>query len=451
MSRVVIVGGNAGGMTAAGRAMRVNPDLDITVLEQGPHVSYSICGAPYYITGEVSKPDNLISYTPESFQRKRGARVLTGVRAEALELWRRRLLATEIRTGRELSFDYDRLLLATGYKARTLNTLGSNFHNIFTLTYLTDAIAIRRALEERQPRHALLVGGGLVNMEMAESFRKQGLEVTLLEKKDQILNGLDPEMAELVENELRRNGVQVWKGRSVETFFADEEGRVQTVWLKGSQEPVRAEIVLIDIGVGPEVSLAAKAGIALGRSGAIAVTPNLEASVPGIYAAGNCAEAIHLVSNQPVFNALGTAANKQGRVAGENLAGIKSVFRGVLNTWIVRIFDLCAGRTGLSEREALECGFRPVSVQISAPSRARYLAGSGTVTLRAIADRVSRRLLGFQAVGEDADKRIDVAVVALSNAMRVDDAAQLDLSYAPPYSQVWDPFLVAMNALLRHF
>jgi NADPH-dependent 2,4-dienoyl-CoA reductase/sulfur reductase-like enzyme len=202
--------------------------------------------------------------------------------------------------------------------------------------------------------------------------------------------------------------------------------------------------------VRPEVALAQGAGVLLGRSGAIAVTPGLETSTPGVFAAGNCAEAIHLVSNRPVFNALGTAANKQGRIAGENLAGKHNVFHGVLNTWVVKIFDLCVARTGLSEIEATESGFSPVTAQISASAKARYFSGPGAVTIRAIADRDSKRLLGLQAAGEGADKRIDVAAVVLSNGMKVEDAAQLDLSYAPPYSQVWDPFLIAMNALLRH-
>ncbi len=448
MSKILIVGGNAGGMTAAGRAARVNPDLDITVLEQGPYVSYSICGAPYFLSGEVQRTGDLISYTPAEFGRKRGVRVLTRVRAESLEPTRRRLVARELETGREVAFPYDRLLLSTGFKPLRLELPGSNLRNIFTLASLTDAEEIHRALEEK-PRHALLIGGGLVNMELAESLRKRGLELLLLEMSGQILRGLDPQIADLAEKELMRSGVQVLKGKTARTFFGDSKGRVESAWVEGNSERVPAEMVFVDIGVRPDVSLAGNAGILIGSSGAIAVTPRMETSATGIFAAGNCAEAVHLVSNQPIFSALGTAANKQGRVAGENLAGKYSVFRGVLNTWVVKIFDLCVARTGLSECEAAACGFHPVSVQISDPARARYYPRSGTVTIRATADRTSKRLLGLQAAGEGADKRIDVAAVALTNGMKVEDAAQLDLGYAPPYSQVWDPFLVAMNALLR--
>jgi NADPH-dependent 2,4-dienoyl-CoA reductase/sulfur reductase-like enzyme len=451
MSKVLIVGGNAGGLTAAGRAMRLNPDLDITVLEQGPHIAYSICGAPYYISGDVSHPENLISNTPEEFQRKRGVRIHAGVRAEVVEPARRRIYGREQGSNRELIFEYDRLLMATGYRPVRLDLPGSNLKNIFTLTYLTDAIAIHDAIEARKPQRALLVGGGLVGMEMAESLRKRGLEVTLLQISDQILGSLHPEIAELAEEELERNGVRVLKEVTLETFFGDEQGRVQSARLKGSAQLIPAEIVMVDIGVRPDVSLAEQCGISLGRSGAIAVTPRMETSAAGVYAAGNCAEAIHLVSNQPVFNALGTAANKQGRVAGENIAGLRSVFHGVLNTWVVKIFDLCVARTGLSEREAREAGFRPVAAKIKANSTASYFPGSTSVTIRAIADQASRRLLGLEAAGTDAEKRVDVAAVALTNRMKVDDAAQLDLSYAPPYSQVWDPFLIAMNALLREF
>jgi NADPH-dependent 2,4-dienoyl-CoA reductase/sulfur reductase-like enzyme len=270
-----------------------------------------------------------------------------------------------------------------------------------------------------------------------------------VEKGSQILPGLDPEIAGLAEQELTRRGVSILKGRGVRAFLGDDQGAVRSAWLDSGEDALPADFVAVDIGIRPETTLAEKAGITLGRSGAIAVTPELETSAPGVFAAGNCAEAIHLVSNQPMFNGLGTTANKQGRIAGENLAGGRSSFRGVLNTWVVRVFDLCVASTGLNHKEALECGFQPIAVQISAPARAAYMPGSSRLTVRAIADRSSRRLLGVQAAGDGADKRVDVAAVALTNRMKVEDAAQLDLSYAPPYSQVWDPFLIAMNQLLR--
>ena len=448
MPKVLVIGGNAAGMTAAGRARRLDPGLEVTVLERGPHVSSSVCGTPYFISGDVPRAENLIRYTPEAFQERRGARVLTGVAAEKLDLSRRRVVARNLETGREIAFPYDRLLVATGYAPRRIEAAGAELGNIFSLANLSDALAIRSALE-RRPQRALLVGAGLVNLEMAESLSRRGVAVTMLEKCDHIVPGLDPEMADLVEAELARHGVAVWKGRSVRTFFGNPDGRVQSAWVSGIAEPVAADIVLVDIGVRPETGLARAAGIALGRSGAIAVSERLETSAPSIYAAGNCAETLHLVSNQPVANALGTAANKQGRVAGENLARVPAVFRGVLNTWVVRVFDAAVARTGLTEQEARACGFLPVAAQITAGARARYL-GEEPVTLRAIADRASRRLLGVQAVGGGADKRVDVAAVALTAGMKVDEAAQLDLGYAPPYSQVWDPFLVAMNALLRY-
>src|SRR5262245_46533112 len=335
LTRIVIVGGNAGGMTAAGRAARLNPDLDIVVLEQGPHVSYSICGAPYYLSGEVPRIESLISYTAETFEQKRGVRVITGMQVKRLEPARRRVMAREVATGREAAYDYDRLLIATGYRPMRLEVPGSNLRNIFTLAYPTDAAAIHQAMSSH-PRRALLVGAGLVNVEMAESLTRRGIEATLLEKGSHILPGLDPEIAGLAEQELTRHGVRIVKERSVRTFFGNDHGEVHSAWLDRGEDPVPTDLVVVDVGVRPETTLAEATGIALGRSGAIAVTPELETSAPGIFAAGNCAEAIHLVSNQPVFNGLGTAANKQGRIAGENLAGQRSSFRGVLNTWVVR-------------------------------------------------------------------------------------------------------------------
>lgn len=448
MQRILIVGGNAGGMTAAGRAARLDPDLRITVLEQGEHVSYSICGAPYYISGSVKDAAALVSYTPAEFQQRHGVRVHTGVRACSVEPARKRVVAEDLGSCSERAFEYDRLLLATGYRPERLDCPGSGLDHVFTLSSLHDAQRIAGALASH-PKAALLVGGGLVNVELAESLRACGLTVRLLEKSGQILPGLDPQMADLVEQRMAAHGVEIVKGRTVRTLFGGADGRVESAAVEGFSERVPADMVIVDIGVRPEVSLAEKAGLALGRSGAIEVTPRLETSLAGVYAAGNCAEAVHMVSNRAVFSALGTVANKQGRVAGENLAGRTSVFRGVLNTWVVRAFDLCVARTGLSHREALECAFRPVAVQVVAPSNARYFPGSQDLTLRAIADRDSRRLLGLQAAGAGADKRVDVAAAVLTSGLRVDEAAQLDLSYSPPYSQVWDPFLIAMNALLR--
>jgi NADPH-dependent 2,4-dienoyl-CoA reductase/sulfur reductase-like enzyme len=272
----------------------------------------------------------------------------------------------------------------------------------------------------------------------------------MIEKGSHILPGLDPEIASLVETELARAGVRLWPGRTLRTLFADAAGRVEGAWIEGIAERVPADLVVADVGVRPEVRLAAAAGLALGLSGAIEVTPRLQTSAPGVFAAGNCAETVHRVSNRPVVSAVGTAASKQGRVAGENLAGRRSQFRGVLDTWVVRAFALTVARTGLSELEAAAAGFAPVAATITAQTRSPHLGGAAPLTLRAVGDRRSRRLLGVQGAGAGADKRIDEAAAALSAGMTVDEAAQLDLGYAPPYGQVWDPFLVAMNGLLRH-
>jgi NADPH-dependent 2,4-dienoyl-CoA reductase/sulfur reductase-like enzyme len=447
MANVVIIGGNAAGMTAAGRAARLDPALEVSVLEQGPHVAYSICGAPYFLSGEVRSLDDLVLYTPEEFSARNGVRVLTGTRVEAIDLPRRRVLATD-GAGQELAFPYDRLLLATGGRGMRLGVAGEEAANIHSLATLGDAARIGAHLAAGV-RTCLLVGGGLVNLELADALARRGIDLTLVEREERILPGLDPEMAELVEAEVARRGVRLWKGRSVRTFFAGPGGAVESAWVEGIAERVPADLVLVDVGARPEVRLAEAAGLRVGISGGIAVTERLETSAAGVWAAGNCAETVHLVSNRPLASALGTAANKQGRVAGENLAGRPSTFRGVLDTWVVRVFDLTVARTGLTEEGARACGFQPVAVRISAPARAAYFSGPAPLTVRALADRRSRRLLGLQAIGPGADKRVDVAAVALTASLGVDEASQLDLAYAPPYGAVVDPFLVAMNALAR--
>ncbi len=448
MTEILILGGNAAGMSAAGRVARLDPRLKLTVIEQGPQVSYSICGSPHYISGEIPVPEPLIRYTPESFYEKYGVGVRTGVRVEAVLPSQRRVVAREVATGSQVSFHYDRLLIATGYRPVRIDVPGSNLANVFTLANLSDAQAIRDTLET-SPRDGLLVGGGLVNMELSESFRKRGVRVTLVEKGSHVLSDLDPELSILVEDELQRNEVRLVKECTVRSLLGDDRGRVRSVLLDTSSNPIPAEIVMVDIGIRPAVELAKRAGISIGTSGAIGVSPQMETSAPGVYAAGNCAECLHLISDRAIVSATGTVASKQGRVAGENLAGIRSTFRGVLDTWVVRVFGLCVARTGLSQAQALEAGFRPVSVQVTSPAQAPYLSGATPLVIRLTADGNSRKLLGVQAVGAGADKRIDVGAAVLTSGMTIEDAAQLDLAYAPPYSRVWDPFLIGVNALLR--
>lgn len=450
MERIVVIGGNAAGMSAAARAKRLRPDLDITVVEACGHVSYSICGAPYYIGGQVDEVSSLVSFTPEEFLAQRGARVLNHTEALEIQPGLKKVLVRSRNSGQRDSLAYDRLLIATGYVPLRPDIEGLNHPRVFTLARLEDAIALRRLADAGDLREVLLLGGGYIGLELCEALRARGCGVTLVDHGETVLKYLDPDMSEIVAREVSSRGAQLRFHCQVgEIRSGAADGKV-AVFLLPEEAWKEFDAIMIDIGVRPNVDLAQRAGLRLGSSGAIAASDRMESSLPGIYAAGNCAETMNLVSGCLEANFLGTAANKQGRVAGENMAGRVSRFPGVVGTSIVRVFDLAVGNTGLSARQALDLGFRAESVKISAPARARYFPDTPYLTLKIVLDRESTRLLGAQVIGSrGVSKRVDVLATCLSRRMTVEEVAQLDLSYAPAFSQVWDPIHVAMHAAQR--
>lgn len=449
MTRVLVVGGNAAGMTAASRAKRVDPTLEITVIEASPRIAYSICGLPYFLSGHVRELSELELFTPESLMNERGIEARVLCRAVELHPPQRRVVIEDRGSGERETLGYDRLLLATGYRPIAPNVEGGHLRGVFTASRLGDAEAIASWLSSREARRAVLIGGGYVGLEIAEAMVMRGLAVTLVDRAPQVFSALCPDMAELVEAELARHGVDVITSRPVRRITANRDGAVEAVELAAGSLRLPADLVFIDVGVVPSVELAERAGIQLGATGAVAVNERLETNRAGVYAAGNCAETHHLVSGRPALIPLGTVAAKQGRVAGENLAGIRSHFVGAVGTSVVKVFDVVAAKTGLNLREASRHGFDPVESRIDARSRAHYFGGAPS-TVKVIADRESRRLLGVQVVGSaQAAAAIDVAATALTARMSVRDAAQLDLAYAPPTGALWNPLLVALNNLSR--
>jgi NADPH-dependent 2,4-dienoyl-CoA reductase/sulfur reductase-like enzyme len=446
----LIIGGNAAGMTAASRAKRLDPSLSVTILEASRYISYGICGLPYCLGGVVSSFDELIYYTPESLRNERGIDARTETRAVEILPARRSVVAEDIRTGERDIYKYDKLLIATGYRPVTPPLERIDAKGVFTVSRIEDGQAISDWLAKGEKRRAVLVGGGYVSLVMAEALRRRGLDVTLVENSPAIFSALDPDMAELVQKELEANGVEVLTHREVGRILNRECGAVQAVELAQTKHLLHADIVFVDVGVEPQVDLAMAAGLQIGPSGAIVVSDRMETSVPAIYAAGNCAETVHLVTGRPVMAPLGSVAVKQGRVAGENMAGRISRFQGVVGTTAVKVFDVSAARTGLTSAEAKREGFRVVEAKIQSRFRAPYFAEGEPATVKVIADESSARLLGAQIVGcPMAAVRIDVAATALSSQMRVDEVAQLDLAYTPPLGALWNPLLIAMNALTR--
>jgi len=447
--RILVVGGNAAGMTAASRAKRLDPSLSITILEAGTRIAYSICGLPFAIEGRVGFED-LVLFTPESLANQRGIEARVNREAIEIEPSRKRVVVLNRATGERESHPYDKLLLATGYRPLSPGIEGIDLKGVFTASRLEDGEAILSWISTGSARSAVILGGGYVGLELAEALVERGLEVTIVERSPSVLKSLDSDMARLVEEELERKGARVLTGRVAKRIAGTSTGRVEAVELATGSLRLPADLVFVDVGVAPRVELAEKAGIRLGPSGAIAVSEQLETSIPSIYAAGNCAECTHLVTGRPMTIPLGTVASKQGRIAGENLAGRRTRFAGALGTSLVKVLGVTAAATGLSSEAAEREGFRSVAASIEGRFQASYFGSGAPAKVKVVAERGSGRLLGAQIVGSaEGALRIDVLAAAITARMTAGDAAQLDLAYAPPSGALWNPILIAMNALSR--
>jgi len=446
VEKILIIGGNAAGLTAASRARRVDPRLNITVLEKSPYISYSTCGIPYYFAG-MTTADELVSYTPESFERERGIKVHNHTCVNEIVPSRKRVFATRTDTGEHAEFSYERLLIATGVKPKLPDIPGTDLRNVFTIIDLQDAIRIKEALSRTQ--RVAIVGAGYVGLEVAECLQTLGKTVHLLERQPQVLPGIDRDMAQIIEYEVQRFGVRLSVGSRV-LALVGSDGHVTGVKAASGLGIEPADMVLLDTGVVPNVDLAREAGIQTGVTGAISVNSHMETNVPGIFAAGNCAETYCSIRQRPILHYIGTVAAKQGRIAGENMAARRTKFLGAIGTTVLKVFDLAVARAGLSSEQAAADSIPVVSARIEALDRAAYYPTARKIWVKLIANRESRRLVGAQVVGYgEASKRIDVAATAITAGMRVDDLAQVDLAYSPPYGNLWDPLLVAAQAVLR--
>jgi NADPH-dependent 2,4-dienoyl-CoA reductase/sulfur reductase-like enzyme len=447
--QLVVIGGVAGGMSAAARAKRVNPDLKVVVLERDPHVSYGACGLPYFISGVVPDYRHLVVYTPEYFREQRGIDVRTNTEAMEIRLAERAIIVCDRSTGQSSKMSYDRLVISTGAVPIRPALPGIESKNVFVLRRLNDGLSIHQAIAEERPRRAVILGAGYIGLEMAEALTARGIHVTVVEALDHVLGNTEPDISKIVEDELTAKGVRLMKTTTATALESDRQGKVRQV-ITESGERIETELALIGIGIRPNVKLAQDAGVALGPTGAIAVDERQETNVMGVYAAGDCCEAKHLVTGRPAWVPLGPAANKQGKVAGDNAAGRRAVFVGVVGTAVVKVFDLEVARTGLTLVEAVRSGFKAKASVVTARSRAGYYPGAEPLTIKVIFDSDTRRLLGAYIVGrEGAAKRIDVFATALHARMTLDEMAQLDLSYAPPFAPVWDPVLIAVNEALK--
>ncbi len=443
--RLVVIGGDAAGMTAASQAKRrAGDDLEVVALERTHHVSYSACGIPYWVGGEVESGEDLVARTPEE-HRKRGIDLRMRQEVTDIDVDSRNVTINDVERASTYTLDFDELVIATGAVPMRPDLPGADAEGIFGVQTLDDGGAVIEALRRDRPRTAVVVGAGYIGIEMAEAMVRQGLSVTVVDRAEQPMTTLDPDMGRLVHKAMEDMGIDVRTESAVERFVVDA-GRVQGVVVDG--ETIQADIVVLGIGVRPNTALAGAAGLPLGSSGGLRVDRRLGVvGHDGIWAGGDCVETFNRVSQQWGHIALGTHANKHGRVIGENVAGGYATFPGVVGTAISKVCELEIARTGLGEVEAAAAGFGSISVMVDATTTAGYLASARPMTVKMLAEARSGRLLGAQIVGrEGSAKRIDVCAVALWNEMTVEEMSGLDLGYAPPFSPVWDPVLTAARA-----
>jgi NADPH-dependent 2,4-dienoyl-CoA reductase/sulfur reductase-like enzyme len=443
--RLIVIGGVAAGMSAAAKAKRTDRNLEVVVYEKSPHISYAACGMPYLIAGDIHDYRELVVRTPEQMA-KQGVdvRIHHEVMAIAPEL--RTVTVRDMESGREFDQQYDQLVIATGARPVQPSLPGSDLEGVFALRSLETGLAVQRFLAEQKPRRAVVLGGGYIGVEMAETFRRQGLDVTMVIRSGKVMRAtLDDSVRELVEAELVRQGVDIVKTTPV---AFEGSGRLEAVATEDGRYP--CDMALLGIGARPNIELAHGAGVTLGATGAIATDSYMRTNLPDVYAAGDCAEALHLVTGEPAYIPLGSTANKQGRVAGTNAGGGKATFGGVVGTMVVRAFDLAVASTGLTAAKARASGYTLKETMIQARDISHFFPGAADIHVKLVVDEESGRLLGGQIVGKrGVAKRIDILATALHNRMTVADLQRLDLSYSPPFAPVWDPILVAANIAAR--
>lgn len=441
--RLVVIGGDAAGMSAASQAKRLSGDaLDVVAFERGEHSSYSACGIPYWVAGDVGSDEQLVARAPEE-HRRAGIDLRLRTEVEAVDVDAGQVKVRDRASGRTYTEGFDALVIATGAVPIRPNLSGADAEGVFGVQTLDDGAALLADLSRHPARHAVVVGGGYIGVEMAEAMVRHGLDVTVVDQAEQPMSTLDPDMGEMVHQAMEGLGIDVRTRTPVLGFETDAAGRVRSVVTP--DDTLAADVVILGIGVRPDTGLAADAGLPLGDSGGLRTDVQLRVlGHENVWAGGDCVEVLNLVSGRYQHVPLGTHANKHGRVIGHNVAGAYATFPGVVGTAVSKVCALEIARTGLRERDARHAGFEYVTVTVESSTKAGYFPGAQNLTVKMIAERNTGRLLGTQIVGgQGSAKRIDTAATALWNRMTVEDVTALDLAYAPPFSPVWDPILVA--------
>jgi NADPH-dependent 2,4-dienoyl-CoA reductase/sulfur reductase-like enzyme len=441
MKRLLVIGGSDAGISAGLRAREIDPSWGVTLVVADAFPNYSICGLPFFLSGETPRWESLAHRTRAEIE-NRGIELLVDTVAEAI-IPAEHGVRVRLPNGSERVLESDRLVIGTGAAPVQPPIRGLDAPGVHLLHTMGESFAVHEHLTAKHPRTAVIIGGGYIGLEMADALRHRGLAMTLFEAAPAVLQTVDAEYGQRVQEELQHHGVHVRTSTPIESIELGPEGLVVR---SRSHETVVADLVLVVTGVRPNVNLGHACGVALGEGGALKVNRRMETNVPDILAAGDCAETLHRLIERPTYLPLGTTAHKQGRVAGESAVGGYAEFRGSLGTQVVKIFELIVGRTGLREDEAMRQGFSPWTFESVTWDHKAYYPGASRLRIRVTGDRRSRRLLGAQLLGRygaEVSKRLDVFATALFHAMTVDDVAHLDLSYTPPLGSPWDPVQTA--------
>lgn len=453
MKKIVVIGGVAAGLKAASKARRNDPQAQITVVERGDIISYGACGMPYYVSGDVAHIDDLMKTpvgvlrSPAYFKNIKNIDVLTQTVALKIDRQAKTVLVKALASGEESLLPYDKLVLGTGASPVRPSLPGIGLGNIYTLWHPHDAEAVRKGLAAGTFKKTVIIGAGLVGMEMAEALKKWNVDVTVVEMQEQVFPAfLDPEIAGVIRKHIEEQGIQVLTGEKVTGF----DGVQTVISVETDKRSIPADLVILALGARANAELARDAGLAVGVTGGIAVDDHMRTSDPDIFAGGDCVENTHMISGRKVFAPMGSTANKQGRVIGDNICGGDEVFRGILNTVVVKVMALNVGKTGLSERDAKDLGYEYITVMVSGHDKPHYMTGAKLITVKLIVDVATRKLLGMQAVGEgEVAKRVDVAASVLTLGGTIQDMFDIDLSYAPPYNSPIDNLAAAANSAMN--
>ena len=444
--RLLVIGGVAAGPKAAAKARRCDPEMEIIVYQEEAEISYAGCGLPYYISGVVKERSELLSRTAGQFAMD-GIRIQKHRRIEEIDIAKRTLSGRNLESGEIFTDRFDRLVLATGAQPIRPKIEGLDLKNVFYLRSIFDADSIVEHIRSEDIRNVVIAGGGYIGLEMAESLLQLGKKVTIIELAPQILTLFDEDFAGILRQYLEKKGVKIFTSEGIKALKG-KDGAVTHVQTHSHE--IEADAVLISLGIRPQIELAKQAGLKIGETGAIWVNERMETSVEGIYAAGDCAETTHLVTGNRTWIPLGSTANKQGRVVGANVCGGNAIFPGVMGTVVFKTFDFNVAKTGLSMKEAEKEAFHPIQAIVRGFDRAHYYPGRKESTLKVVAEKETGRILGGQAIGEGpSDKFIDILAMALHAKMSCQELASVDLAYAPPFSPVLSPVIVAANVLLN--